>query len=140
MENPQNNIVEKKIRLAVIGSRTFDDKDRMWKILDKNIHKIEFIISGNAQGADYLAQQWALDRGIPLIIFPAKWKRPDGTVDKGAGFRRNRQIVAACDKLLAFHDGVSKGTLNSIQCAESLCKPYHIVTFTPKKGLTVESI
>jgi len=119
------------MKLAVIGSRTFEDRERLYEILDKNLHNIEMIVSGGANGADSLAQEWAQERGVPYLIFPARWYDLNGVYDKGAGFRRNRKIIDACDKVLAFHDGVSKGTLHSLGMAKEKNKPVKIILFVP---------
>jgi len=118
----------KKFRLAVIGSRTFADKNRLFKILDTNKHQIKLIVSGGANGADTLATYWARERGIPYLVFPALWHDPEtGLVDKGAGFRRNWDIIRQAEKVLAFWDGTSKGTANSLDIAKQLGKPVKII-------------
>ena len=118
----------KKIRLAVIGSRTFSDRERLFKILDVNKHQIKLIVSGGANGADTLATDWAKERGIPYLVFPALWHDPEtGLVDKGAGFRRNWDIIRLAEKVLAFWDGKSRGTANSLEIAKSLNKPVRII-------------
>lgn len=120
------------MKLAVIGSRTFDDKELLYKILDANFHKIDLIVSGGARGADTLSQEWANERGVPYLIYPARWYSMDGVYDRGAGFRRNIKIVNACDKMLVFYDGASKGTRHSLDLAEQKGKPVKIISFIPK--------
>ena len=122
-------------KLAVIGSRTFDDKERLYRILDKNEFQISMIVSGNADGADFLGQQWAIERGIPLLIFPAKWRDKEGNYDRGAGFKRNRLIVQHCDKVLACWDKTSRGTANSLEWAAKMNKPVTYVYFKPKENI-----
>lgn len=118
----------KKIRLAVIGSREFSNKERLFKILDTNKHQIKLIVSGGARGADTLATEWATERGIPYLVFPALWRDPEtGLQDKGAGFRRNWDIIRQADKVLAFWDMKSKGTANSLDIAKLLNKPVKII-------------
>lgn len=121
-----------KFRLGVIGSRTFKDKERLYNILDKNIDKIELIVSGGAQGADSLAWEWSKDRGMPILMYYPKWYSLDGVYDKGAGFRRNYYIIAACDKVLALWDGKSRGTQNSLNIAKELNKHVKLIMFTPE--------
>lgn len=116
-------------RLAVIGSRTCTDEAFVFRVLDKNKDKIKLIVSGGAAGADSLATAWATKNGVPFLVFPAKWHDENGKYDRGAGFRRNRDIVQYCDMVLAFWDGVSKGTENSLQIAEQLKKPVKIIQF-----------
>jgi len=48
--------MSEQIKLGVVGSRSFADKDLLFEILDRNRHRIELIVSGGARGADALAQ------------------------------------------------------------------------------------
>jgi hypothetical protein len=49
--------------------------------------------------------------------------RPDwNSYGKSAGFVRNRQIIKAADMVIAFWNGKSRGTENSIQIAKELNK------------------
>lgn len=111
--------------LAVVGSRTWTDKQCVFDMLD--CYYIDYpqlkIISGGAKGADSMAADWAKSRNVPTQIF-----RPDWDVyGKRAGFMRNEQIVRACDSVLAFWDGTSKGTLNTIDKARDMQKPVRII-------------
>jgi len=117
-------LFDTRIKLAVIGSRTFTDKDRLYRILDKNKDKIKMVISGGAIGADSFSNDWCRDRGMPITIFYPDWSK-----GKGAGFQRNKLIIENSDKVLAFHDGISKGTLNSIEIAKELNIPYKVIVF-----------
>lgn len=119
-----------KKKVAVIGSREFENKKRLYEVLTKNKDKIKLIISGGARGADSLATEWAADYGIPYLVFPAMWHDPEtGEYNKGAGFKRNRSIVEQCDILFAFWDGKSKGTQHSLEMAKQLNKPVRIISF-----------
>jgi hypothetical protein len=121
--------IEKK-RVAVVGSRTFNDKHRLYEVLTKNRDRIKLVISGGAQGADSLAVAWATDYGIPYLVYPALWRDPDtGVFNRGAGMKRNRRIVEQCDVVIAFWDGASKGTAFTIELAKQLNKPVKIVSF-----------
>jgi hypothetical protein len=123
-----------KLRLAVVGSRTFKDKERLYKILDSNIDKIEMLISGCANGADTLAFEWAKERGVPIMLYPAKWYTLDGEYDRGAGFKRNYLIVKASNCVCAFWDKKSKGTQNTIETAQSLGVKVIIKYFEPEEA------
>lgn len=125
--NPQGKSV------AVIGSRTFDDKQMLYDFLTPRRDRIKMIISGGAKGADTLATVWAAEFGVPYLVFPALWHDPDtGILNKGAGFARNWHIIDSCDVVVSFYDGVSKGTAHSLDIAKQLGKPVKIITFTPK--------
>jgi len=100
-----------RLKLAVVGSRTFNDYVLVRETL-KDVD-IEEIVSGGAKGADRLAERYARDFGFPTKIFKPDWEG-DG---KAAGFIRNKQIVLYADKVIAFWDGHSKGTKNTIDLA-----------------------
>lgn len=119
-------------RVAVIGSRSFTDKDKLNEVLNKNKDKIKMIVSGGAKGADSLAAEWAHENGYPYLVFPARWRDPvTGLHDKGAGFRRNINIVKTADVIICFWDGKSRGTAHSIEIAKQLGKPVKIISFEP---------
>lgn len=130
---------DKAIKLAVIGSRSFDDKNRLFAMLDKNIDRIEMIVSGGAKGADSLAHQWAQERGVPCLIFYARWHSLDGDYDRGAGFKRNHKIIDTADRVLAFWDGESRGTAHSMSIAKHKNKPIKVITFSPQPKEVNES-
>lgn len=100
------------MKVAVIGSRTFTDYEEMKRTL--SAIKITEIISGGADGADKLAEQYATENNIPTKIFLPDWEKNK----RAAGFIRNTDIVNEAELIVAFWDGQSKGTLDSIQKAE----------------------
>ncbi len=117
------------MKLAIVGSRTFDDYGLLYKIMDQHFYNeltIDAIISGGAKGADTLAKRFANESIVhEYFEFPADWES-DG---KAAGFIRNKEIVNACDVVLAFWDGKSKGTEHTIKLARLAKKPTFIVYF-----------
>lgn len=117
------------MKLAIIGSRDFTDYARLCAVLAKVKTPLTAIISGGARGADALGARYAREHNIPLIEYPAQWKRADGTTDRGAGMRRNTDIVNAADSLLAFWDGHSRGTEDSIRKAIDRGIRKHIVYY-----------
>lgn len=129
------------LRVAVVGSRTFADKARLYEVLNKNAAKIKIIVSGGAQGADTLATEWATDYGVPYLVFPALWRHPETLVfDRGAGFRRNRYIVDHSDIVIAFWDGVSTGTTHTMKMAEEAGKRVIVIKFDPPKPTDISKV
>mgnify|MGYP000860885121 FL=1 len=115
------------MKLAVVGSRTFNDYKLLKEHLDE-IHAvtpITLIISGGAKGADSLAEKWAHQNNIETLIFKPEWDR----YGKQAGYLRNKDIILNSDRVLAMWDGVSKGTLHSINIADHHQIPYTVVNF-----------
>jgi len=78
---------------------------------------------GGAKGADTLASIYAKEHNIPIIVYKPNWKK----YGRSAGIIRNKDIVNYCDKLVAFWDGKSKGTLNSINLSKKDDKLLEIV-------------
>jgi hypothetical protein len=112
------------MKLAVIGSRSFNN----YKLLEETLNKISDIteiVSGGAKGADSLAEIYARKNKIKLTIFYADWQ----TSGKIAGMIRNDLILKHSDKIIAFWDGISPGTKNSIQKAKKLNKPIEIIKY-----------
>ena len=115
------------MKLAVVGSRNFNDYPLLKKYLDY-IHSkqpITHIISGGAKGADSLSEKWANENGIEKIIFYPNWNK----FGKRAGFLRNESIINECNKCIAFWDGKSKGTKHSIDLCEKNNKKCKIILF-----------
>jgi len=115
------------MKLAIVGSRTFNDyellKDEVDKLLKK--YNITEIVTGGAKGADTLAEQYARENNLKITIFPAEWNK----YGKKAGFIRNDKIWQYADFGIAFWDGESKGTQHSFKLAKKYNKELKIVRF-----------
>lgn len=61
------------MKLAVIGSREFNDIDLLNETLNPLVFQIDLLISGGAKGADKMGKEWAERHGIDTLIFPAEW-------------------------------------------------------------------
>lgn len=123
--------------LAVVGSRDFDDYELMVEYLSKL--KFTELLSGGAKGADSLAERYAEEFNIPIKVFNADWEK----YGRKAGMIRNKLIVEYANEGIAFWDGRSTGTANTIECFKKLKKPCKIVIFKDpfektKKILKVE--
>jgi len=114
------------MNVGVVGSRTFFDYKLMREVLDQ--YEIDLIVSGGAKGADHLAERYAEEEGIEILVINAKWI-VDGKYLKAAGFIRNRDIVDASDMIIAFWDGKSKGTKHSIDLAQKAGKEVIIIRY-----------
>jgi hypothetical protein len=111
------------MKVAVIGSRSFNDYERLKDTLSKI--DVSLLVSGGANGADKLGEQYANENNIPTKIFLPDWEKHG----KAAGFLRNTDIINEAELVVAFWDGSSNGTRDSIQKAEKQGKKVMIVTF-----------
>jgi predicted Rossmann fold nucleotide-binding protein DprA/Smf involved in DNA uptake len=113
------------MRLAVVGSRSFNDYKLLSKQLSRWRRRLTMIVTGGASGADLLAMRWARKNGVELRVFLPDWKR----YGRSAGPRRNRLIVAGADRVLAFWDGTSPGTLSTINIAKRTGRRIDIIKY-----------
>jgi hypothetical protein len=113
------------MKLAIVGSRTFNNRQLLESILDKHKNKVTLVVSGGAKGADSLGESWAINNNIPVKIFKPDWKK----YGKSAGMIRNEDIIKECDICIAFWDEKSKGTANSIFICEKLNKKVGIIRY-----------
>jgi len=117
--------LDKPIKLAVVGSQTFNDYALLCEVLNR--FEIMEVISGGARGADALAERYAHERNLPIKVFSADWD----THGRAAGPIRNRLIVAEADEIVAFWDGCSRGTQHTIGLARTTGKVVYVHGPTP---------
>jgi hypothetical protein len=110
------------VKIAIVGSRNFAPLRWVSFYVDVHTRMTDTIISGGAVGVDAEAVRTAKARGQPFIVIRPDWNK----YGKAAGMMRNTQIVDQCDKLVAFWDGKSKGTLDSIMKAAKAGKHVEI--------------
>jgi len=125
-------VMSNKLKLAVVGSRTFNDILTAHEIISSFDPSI--IISGGAKGADSFAQNYAELNAIKCIIHLPDWNK----YGKRAGFLRNELIVRDCNHLLAFWDGTSRGTKHSIDLATDAGIPVDVIYFSNDNNQRVE--
>ena len=119
------------MRLAIVGGRDFNDYDLLLDTMSKFISPdvLDMIISGGAKGADTLGEKFAKYWNIGIVRYLPNWNKHG----KSAGFLRNQTIVDNCDMVLAFWDGMSRGTADTIEKAKRSKKPTFIVYYNPPK-------
>lgn len=115
------------MRVGIVGGRDFTDYEMAKNYIHNtlNVNNIKLIVSGGARGADYIGALFAERHNIPTSIFKPDWD----THGKKAGFLRNSTIVENCDVLVAFWDGQSKGTKDSITKAKKANKKVYICNY-----------
>ena len=106
------------MKIAIIGSRSITDAD-----IGKYVSSGDEIVSGGAAGIDTLAAEYAKRNGLKLTVFLPEYEK----YGRAAPIVRNKQIVDYADKVVAFWDGSSRGTLSVIKYAEKVGKPCETV-------------
>jgi hypothetical protein len=115
------------MKIIIAGGRTFNDYALLCQNCNKTLSlqtEIE-IVSGTANGADKLGEQYANENGYPIKKFPADW----GKYGKSAGYKRNEEMAKYADALIAFWDGKSKGTKHMIDLANRYGLKTKVVIF-----------
>lgn len=123
-----------KITVAVIGSRDYPSPhlvdvwiDHLVKRYGTDFHVVSGACKGSPDKWGVVAAQCA---GVPperILEIPAQWRRPDGSVDKRAGFDRNGLVMEQADLVLAFWDGHSNGTCDTMSKAVTAGKPVLVI-------------
>lgn len=97
------------MKIAIVGSRDYDRLDQVIAYVQSLPHDTH-IVTGDARGVDNAALVTAYNRGMNVTCYPAAWAEHG----KKAGMLRNSTIVEAADKVVAFWDGKSRGTRDSL--------------------------
>lgn len=132
------------MKLIIAGGRKFNDYNLLKERCDyflQNHQEIE-LVTGKAEGADFLGEWYAKNNNYIITEFPASWQDIEGkpldeilTRRDGnkywskAGLYRNVQMAEYADVLIAFWDGKSKGTRHMIDTAIKHKLKYKIVKY-----------
>lgn len=108
-------------RIAIVGSRAYP-RPSVVETFVAGLPAGAVVVSGGAPGVDSIAEHAARQRGLKVMVFRADWER----LGRKAGPLRNAEIVARADRVAAFWDGRSRGTLNTIVQAVRAGKPVEV--------------
>jgi hypothetical protein len=112
-------------RVAIVGSRDFPNAGAVSAFV-RSLPPHTVVVSGGARGVDQWAEEAAKQRGLQTKIIQADWDN----LGRRAGPIRNAEIVASSDRLVAFWNGRSRGTLNTVLAARSGGLPILILDMT----------
>lgn len=101
------------MRVIIAGSRSINDYALVKQAIAESHFEITTVICGGARGVDDLGDRFALEHNLPIEYFLPDWE----THGKRAGFLRNEAMVGIADALIAVWDGVSRGTMHTINLA-----------------------
>ncbi len=101
------------MKVIIAGGRTITDPALVHRAMSKFTESGRWpseIVSGGANGVDFMGETWARGHHIPVKLFPAEW----GRYGKKAGPMRNVSMSLYAEALVAIWDGKSSGTGNMI--------------------------
>ena len=107
------------MKIAVIGSR----KLTVYNLEDYIPEECDEIVSGGAIGIDRCAAAYARQNGLKLTEFLPEYE----LYGRFAPIKRNYTIVDHADRVIAFWDGESRGTLSVIKYCEKVGKECKVV-------------
>jgi len=108
------------MRVGIVGSRNYRELESV-RVFVRGLAKGTEVISGGARGVDETAVSVARECGLSVKIFFPDWSR-----GRGAGLARNQQIVNESDIIVAFWDGKSRGTADTVRRAKAAGKPVEV--------------
>ena len=106
------------MKIGIVGSRNITEIN-----IEQYVFDCDEIVSGGAVGVDRLAAEYAQKTGIVLVEFLPQYE----LYGRAAPIVRNKQIVDYADKIVAFWDEKSKGTLSVIRYARKVGKPCDVI-------------
>jgi hypothetical protein len=101
-------------RVAIVGSRGYPDRLLVESFVN-HLPSDTVVISGGAKGPDSWAEAVARARGLEVVVLIPDWEAQG----KMAGPIRNQKIIDQAEILVAFWDGKSRGTADSIRRARA---------------------
>ena len=111
------------MKIAIVGSPDYSD---LWQVVVyvRRLPRDTTVISGAAKGVETVVAEVARLCGLEFIKYLPNWDKHGSA----AGMFQSEQIVDHCDRLVAFWDGASKGTKESIDRARAAGKPVEVIT------------
>jgi hypothetical protein len=105
----------------VIGSRNFTD----YAVVREHLSNIAMtvMVSGGARGADAMGEKYADEMGILKEVYLPDYDK----YGRAAPFVRNGDIIKNSEVVLAFWDGKSNGTRDSLNKCVKLKIPHKII-------------
>lgn len=103
--------------VAIVGSRNFASLGLVAATVSSLAAKLGAqnltIVSGGAKGVDAAAEVAARALGVAVESIKPDWDK----YGKTAGFLRNTEIIERADVVIAFWNGISRGTMDSVRKA-----------------------
>ena len=109
--------------ILVTGSRNYNNYEIIKEYVKKHFNKNnDVVIHGGAKGVDSLMERACKEEGIYTKVF-----RPVNPSIPAYYLHRNAEMVGLADRVVAFWDGVSRGTKFTIDYAKARGKDVKMI-------------
>lgn len=116
-DNQSTNPKDYRVRIIVAGTRQWANKrlfhETIVDYLDRFSEPVLFISGAAKTGADRYIIDWSKKYQYPCLEMPADWD----SYGKGAGYKRNAEMLEVGTHLVCFWDAKSPGTAHMRQIA-----------------------
>jgi predicted Rossmann fold nucleotide-binding protein DprA/Smf involved in DNA uptake len=110
------------VKVAIVGSRHFPEMGRVRDFVAA-LPTGTTILTGGASGVDAAAGDAAREQNLGLIKLTP---RLEESTDANAAADRNQRLIDAADLLVAFWDGQSSGTRQTVERALASGREVHV--------------
>ncbi len=126
-----------QVHIGMVGSRKFKE---LWLVENEVLSIMEIwgklyelkdivIVSGGAKGPDSKAVEVAEQRGLGTLVYPVDTLGITSIFEfSQRAYARNTKIAEASEYVVAFWDGRSRGTIDTMRKAKRLAKRVVVVT------------
>ncbi len=114
-------------QVVIAGGRDYDNYEEAKSFISNCLSLVRkrsqiTIVSGEANGADAIAERYAKENGFLFKEYPAQWH----LYGRSAGPRRNEKMAQIADYVICFWDGKSPDTKSMIAFAQKYNRPIRI--------------
>jgi hypothetical protein len=109
------------MKTIIAGPLRFTDYSIVCDAVKLSGFDISEVVSGGAADVDVMAQRWSREHGKPVRFFIA-----DAALGRKARFKRNAEMAAYAEALIALWDGVHPGTADMIRRARCLHRKVYV--------------
>ena len=124
-------------RIFIGGSRTFSDRTAVAERL-RQLPRDAIVLTSPTYGASEAVRDAVQDRGLQMEVWTARLSR-FSTVE-AAYFARDEEMIRSADRVIAFWDGCSPGTVHELDYAERIGKPVELLSAFEQRPRTVSEV
>ena len=121
-------------RIFIGGSRTFSDRTAIADRISQ-LPRDAVVLTSRTHGASAGVRDAVQDRGLQMEVWTARLGR-FSTVE-AAYFARDEEMIRSADRVIAFWDGCSPGTVHELDYAERIGKPVELLSAFEQRPRTV---